>query len=151
MMAHAIDACRRGIDAGQTPFACAIAQEGRLIAVAHNTVWRDVDITAHAEMMALRDACHALGRIDLSGCDLYTTCEPCPMCLAASHWARIGTVFFGATIADAQAAGFNELAVPAQELVTRGGSPMKVVGGVLHDECAALFEEWRRRPDARTY
>ncbi|HEX9593007.1 MAG TPA: nucleoside deaminase [bacterium] len=150
-MGHAIDACRQGIAQGQTPFGCAIAQEGRLIAAAHNTVWRDVDITAHAEINALRVACRALGRIDLAGCDLYTTCEPCPMCLAASHWARIDTLFFGATIADAQAAGFNELALPAQELVIRGRSPMHVIGAVLHDDCAALFEEWRRRPDARAY
>jgi guanine deaminase len=151
MMRHAIDACRDGIVAGQTPFGCAIVLQGRLIAAAHNTVWRDMDITAHAEINAIRAACRALNRVDLSGCDLYTTCEPCPMCLAAGHWARIETVYFGATIADAQAAGFNELAVPAQELVTRGHSPMRVMGAVLHDACTALFAEWRQRPDARTY
>lgn len=151
MMRHAIHACREGIAQGQTPFACAVVRQGRLIAVAHNTVWRDLDVTAHAEINALRAACQALGRVDLSGCDLYTTCEPCPMCLAAGHWARIDTVYFGATIADARAAGFNELALPAQDLVARGGSPMQVVGAVLYDECAALFEEWLGRPDARTY
>jgi guanine deaminase len=151
MMGEAIDACRQGIADGQTPFGCAIAHHGRVVVAAHNTVWRDLDITAHAEINALRAACHALGRVDLSGCDLYTTCEPCPMCLAASHWARIVTVYFGATIADARAAGFNELALPAQELVTRGGSPVRVIGGVLHDECVALFDEWRRGPEARTY
>ena len=150
-MHHAIDACRRGIALGQTPFGCTIVHQGRVITTAHNTVWRDLDITAHAEINALRAACRALGRIDLSGCELYTTCEPCPMCLAAGHWARLDTVYFGATIADAQAAGFNELALPAQEMVTRGGSRLRVVGPVLRAECAALFDEWCRRPDARSY
>lgn len=150
-MHHAIAACRQGIAAGQTPFGCAIVAEGRLIVAAHNTVWRDLDITAHAEINAIRAACRALGRVDLSGCDLYTTCEPCPMCLAASHWARIDTLYFGATIADAQAAGFHELALPAQELVTRGHSPLRVAGPVLQAECAALFTEWRQRPDAQAY
>jgi len=151
MMLRAIDACRQGIAQGQTPFGCAIVTDGRVIAAAHNTVWRDLDITAHAEINAIRAACRALGRVDLAGCDLYATCEPCPMCLAASHWARTDTVYFGATIADARAAGFNELTLPAQEIVNRGNSPVRVIGAVLHDECAALFEEWRRRPDARTY
>jgi tRNA(Arg) A34 adenosine deaminase TadA len=150
-MQHAIHACRQGIAQGQTPFGCAIVTGGRLVAATHNTVWRDVDITAHAEINAIRATCHELGRVDLAGCDLYTTCEPCPMCLAASHWARIDTIYFGATIADAAAAGFHELVLPAQELATRGGSPLRVIGAVRHDECVALFEEWRRRPDARTY
>jgi len=150
-MLRAIDACRQGIAQGQTPFGCAIVHEGRLIAAAHNTVWRDLDITAHAEINAIRAACLELHRVDLAGCDLYATCEPCPMCLAASHWARIDTVYFGAAIADAQAAGFNELALTAHDLVTRGNSPLRVVGAVMRDKCTALFEEWLQRPDARTY
>jgi len=151
MMHHAIDACRQGIAQGQTPFGCAIVKEGRVIAAAHNTVWRDLDITAHAEINAIRAACRELGRVDLAGCDLYTTCEPCPMCLAASHWARIDTLYFGATIADAQAAGFNELDLAARRMVELGGSALRVVGPVLRDECAALFDEWQRRPNARSY
>lgn len=150
-MHHAIDACRQGIAQGQTPFGCAIVKEGRVIAAAHNTVWRDLDITAHAEINAIRAACRELGRVDLAGCDLYTTCEPCPMCLAASHWARIDTLYFGATIADAQAAGFNELDLAARRMVELGGSALRVVGPVLRDECAALFDEWQRRPNARSY
>lgn len=151
MIHRAIDACRQGIAQGQTPFGCAIVKEGRVIAAAHNTVWRDLDITAHAEINAIRAACRELGRVDLAGCDLYTTCEPCPMCLAASHWARIDTLYFGATIADAQAAGFNELDLAARRMVELGGSALRVVGPVLRDECAALFDEWQRRPNARSY
>lgn len=151
LMGRAIAICRDGIAAGQTPFGCVIARDGKIVAAAHNTVWRDTDITAHAEINAIRAACRALATVDLTGCDLYTTCEPCPMCLAASHWARIDTVYFGATINDAAAAGFHELALPAQELVRQGNSPLRVVGPLLREECVALFGEWRRRPDARSY
>ncbi len=151
LMGAAIAACRKGIEVGQTPFGCAIAREGEVVVATHNTVWHDTDITAHAEINAIRAACRQLGTIDLSGCDLYTTCEPCPMCLAASHWARIRAVYFGATIADAEAAGFHELRVGAEALARLGGSPLMVVGGIERDACRALFEAWRRRPRARSY
>ena len=82
---QAIEVCRQGIAAGQSPFGAVIVRERRVIAAAHNTVWRDNDPTAHAEVNALRAAASALKTIDLGGCTLYSTCEPCPMCLAASH------------------------------------------------------------------
>jgi len=151
MMHHAIDACRQGIAQGQTPFGCAIVKEDRPIAAAHNTVWCDLDVTAHAEINAIRAACRELGRVDLTGCDLEPTCEPCPMCLAASHWARIDTVYFGATIADAQAARFNELDLAARRMVELGGSALRVVGPVLQDECAVLFDEWQRQANPQSY
>ncbi|RMF85181.1 MAG: nucleoside deaminase [Nitrospirae bacterium] len=150
-MAAAIAAAREGIATGQTPFGCAVVRAGEVVAAAHNTVWRDTDITAHAEVNGLRAACRSLGTIDLSGCDLYTTCEPCPMCLAAAHWARIRTVYFGATIADAAAAGFHELRVPAAELARLGGSPLAVVGGIEPEACRALFREWQASGRARGY
>lgn len=151
LMGRAIAICRDGIAAGQTPFGCVIARDGKIVATAHNTVWRDTDITAHAEINAIRAACRALDTVELTGCDLYTTCEPCPMCLAASHWARIRTVYFGATINDAAAAGFHELHLPAAELARRGGSPLIVVDGIERDTCRALFETWQKRPGARSY
>jgi len=97
------------------PFGCAIARGDELIAVAHNTVVATTDVTAHAEVNALRLACKTTGQIHLDGCVVATTCEPCPMCMAALHWARVETVYFGASIADADAAGFNELQVPAAD------------------------------------
>src|SRR5689334_14139061 len=103
---RAIAVCEQGIAAGQAPFGAVVVRDGVAVALAHNTVWRDGDPTAHAEINALRAAAAALGTIDLTGCTLYCTCEPCPMCLAALHWAKVTRLVFGAGIADAEAAGF---------------------------------------------
>jgi tRNA(Arg) A34 adenosine deaminase TadA len=143
-MRRAIDVTREGIAAGQSPFGSVVVKDGRIVAATHNTVWRDTDTTAHAEVNCLRAAAKALATIDLSGCTLYSTCEPCPMCLAAIHWAKVDRVVFGATINDAAKAGFNEMHVPAAELARMGGSRLKVESGLLQDECAALFGEWKR-------
>jgi tRNA(Arg) A34 adenosine deaminase TadA len=151
LMSLAIDAARRGIVAGQSPFGCAIASAERVVAVAHNQVLATTDITCHAEVNALRQACREVGAIHLSGYAVATTCEPCPMCMAALHWARVGTVYYGASIADAAAAGFNELHLPAAELLRLGGSAVELVPGVLAEECVALFQEWSRSPLARSY
>jgi len=140
---RAIAVCQQGIAAGQSPFGAVVVREGVVVASAHNTVWRDGDPTAHAEVNALRAAASALRTIDLHGCTLYSTCEPCPMCLAATHWAKVDRVVFGAGINDATAAGFNELAVPAATLAAMGRSPLRVEGGVLVAECADLFRQWR--------
>jgi guanine deaminase len=151
LMQLAIDKCREGIVAGQSPFGCAIAQGGRIVSVGHNTVLLTTDITAHAEINAIRAACQEVGDIFLTGAIVATTCEPCPMCMAALHWARVHTVYFGATIADAEAAGFNEICVPAAELLRIGESSVKLVPGVLLDECRRLFDEWKRIPGRQVY
>jgi tRNA(Arg) A34 adenosine deaminase TadA len=150
-MRLAIEACRQGIAAGQSPFGCAIARDGRLLGSAHNTVLQTTDITAHAEINAIRLGCQAVSDIFLAGAVVATTCEPCPMCLAALHWARVDTIYYGATIADAGAAGFNELAMPAAELLRQGGSRVKLVPGLLADECRQLFKEWNANPMRRVY
>ncbi|MGH9480880.1 MAG: nucleoside deaminase [Terriglobales bacterium] len=142
-MRTALAAARAGIAAGQSPFGCTIVQGGELIASAHNQVWAAGDPTAHAEIEAIRTAARKLGAIALSGCVLYTTCEPCPMCMAAIHWARIERVVFGASIADAAAAGFHELHLPARELLQRGGSKVMLTGGCLAAACRSLFDEWK--------
>jgi guanine deaminase len=144
LMRLAIDKARAGVAAGQSPFGCAIARQGRVLAVAHNTVWLSTDPTAHAEVNAIREACRLAGSVHLAGAVVATTCEPCPMCMAALHWARVERVWYGATIADAAAAGFNELSVPAAELAERGGRIM-LSGGLLAEECRALFSDWRAR------
>jgi len=151
LMQLAIDKCREGIAAGQSPFGCAIAQGGRVLSVSHNTVLRTTDITAHAEMNAIRAACLEVGDIFLSGAIVATTCEPCPMCMAALHWARVDTVYFGATIADAEAAGFNELCVPAAELLRIGESSVKLASNVLSDDCRRLFDTWKNVPGRQVY
>jgi guanine deaminase len=144
LMQMAIDKARAGIAKGQSPFGCTIALGDQVVAASHNHVWLTTDITAHAEITALRQACRETGQVHLLGALVATTCEPCPMCMAALHWARVDTVYYGATIADARAAGFNELAVPARELLKQGGSTVKLVENMLRAECAGLFDEWKR-------
>ena len=151
LMQLAVEAARMGIADGQSPFGCAIAREDKVLAVAHNTVVAATDITAHAEINALRAACRAADNVHLDECLVATTCEPCPMCMAALHWARVGTVMFGATIADAESAGFNELRVPAADVLKIGGSTVKLEPGVLSTECQHLFREWQERPDRVLY
>ncbi|MGE0758879.1 MAG: nucleoside deaminase [Pirellulaceae bacterium] len=151
LMRHAIAAARQGIADGQSPFGCAIACGDELIAVEHNLVLATTDITAHAEITALRSACRQRRAIHLVGCIVASTCEPCPMCMAALHWARVDAVYFGATIADAAHAGFNELAIPAEEVLRRGRSQVRLVPEILPAECQALFGEFIRRPAHRVY
>lgn len=151
LMEAAIDVARRGIAAGQTPFGCAIALDSKLIAATHNTVLATTDITAHAEVNALRAACSTTQRILLEGAVVATTCEPCPMCMAALHWARVDVVYYGATISDAGRAGFHELTLPAAELLARGRSSVRLVPGIMAAECRALFAEWQSRDDRRVY
>jgi len=151
LMRLAIEKCRQGLSVGQSPFGCAIARDGELLAAAHNSVVATTDITAHAEVNAVRAACRVVGDIVLEGAVVATTCEPCPMCMAALHWARVDTVYYGATIADADAAGFNELALPAAELLRLGGSKVKLVPGLLPIECRQLFAEWNENPNRKVY
>src|SRR5687767_13803522 len=110
-MRAAIRKAQEGIEAGQSPFGSVIVDGGRIVAATHNTVWRDGDPTAHAEVNCIRAAAQAMKTIFLRGTTLYSTTEPCPMCLSAIHWAKIERVVFGAVIADAVAAGFCELCV----------------------------------------
>ena len=151
LMQLAIEKCRRGIAAGQSPFGCAIARGDEVLSCSHNTVVLTTDITAHAEVNAIREACQAVGDIFLDGAIVATTCEPCPMCMAALHWARVDTVYYGATIADADVAGFNELQLPAAELLRIGKSKLKLVPQVLPAECKQLFAEWKANPARRVY
>lgn len=151
LMEMAIEKCREGLDAGQSPFGCAIALGDRVVACSHNTVAATTDITAHAEVNALREACLATGQILLDGAIVATTCEPCPMCMAALHWARVETVYYGASIADAESAGFNELSLPAAQLLEIGGSDVKLIGGTLVQPCRELFVDWLGRPTRTVY
>jgi guanine deaminase len=150
-MRLAIAKAREGIAAGQSPFGSVLVLEGRAIATTHNSVWLDTDPTAHAEVNCLRVAARDLRTIGLEGSTLYSTCEPCPMCLAAIHWAKVDRLVFGASIADAAEAGFSEMPVAARELARLGRSPLAVEGGLLVEECVALFREWKGAGLGRSY
>jgi tRNA(Arg) A34 adenosine deaminase TadA len=150
-MRLAIEVTREGIEKGQTPFGAVIVKEGEVIASSHNQVWMDTDITAHAEINTIRAACRTLNTIDLSGAAIYSTCEPCPMCFSASHWARLERIVYGATIEDAAHAGFHELSIHNHLMKEIGGSEIAITAGILREECAALFDLWNLRADKRTY
>jgi len=140
-----------GVRQGQTPFGACIVKDGRVLACEHNRVWQTTDITAHAEVIAIRVACQKLGTIDLSGATIYSTCEPCPMCFSACHWARIPTIIYGASIADALVSGFNELRISNRRLREMSRSGVVIKGGLLKDDCRAIFSAWLNRQNRRVY
>lgn len=150
-MRLAIEKAREGIHSGQTPFGACIVKNGEVISCVHNIVLNSTDITAHAEINAIRQACRRLNTIDLSGCSIYSTCEPCPMCFSACHWARISKVVFGASIEDAHDSGFNELHIPNKTLKELGESKIEIIADFLRDECLSVFHEWEELPNKKVY
>lgn len=108
-MALAIDLAMKNVETGAGgPFGAVVVKDGKVIASAANCVTATNDPTAHAEVMAIRKACQALGTFQLEGCEIYTSCEPCPMCLGAMYWARPAAVYYANTRADAAGAGFDD-------------------------------------------
>jgi len=150
-MQLAIDKAREGINEGQTPFGACIVKDNEVISCEHNVVWGSTDITAHAEIHAIRKACEKLNRIDLEGCTIYSTCEPCPMCFSAIHWAKISKIVFGARIADAEAAGFHELAISNETMKEQGKSKVELIPEVLQEEAKRLFDEWKAKHGEKVY
>lgn len=127
------------------PFGAVIVRDGRIVAEGVNAVTATCDPTAHAEVSAIRAACRALGTFALAGCELYTSCEPCPMCLAAAYWARLEAIYFGASAADAARAGFDDAFLYAEfnqnrQLRTLPEQQM------LADEAQASFDAWIASP-----
>jgi guanine deaminase len=150
-MRLAIARAKEGVFKKQTPFGACIVKNGKVISCVHNKVWKDTDITAHAEVTAIREACRKIKSIDLSGSVIYSTCEPCPMCFSACHWARISKIVYGASISDARDIGFGELFISNKKMKRAGESPIKVIGGCLRRDNLELFRMWSRRRDKRVY
>jgi guanine deaminase len=144
-MRLAIAKAKEGIKNRQTPFGACIVKNGKVISCEHNVVWKTKDSTMHAEMHAIRAACKKLKTIDLSGCKIYSTTEPCPMCFSAIHWAKIDKIVFGCRISDAAKAGFSELTISNKEMKKRGKSNVKVVADFLREENLELFKEFKKR------
>ena len=140
-MRAALAAARRGMLAGEPPVGACLVADGKIIATLSNAVIGELDITAHAEMRVIREACRQLRRLDLSECTLYVTVEPCLMCLTACHYAGIAEVFYGAAIADMNAITGNEVgSSPGASL--RDMVSLKLEGGCLAAECRALIASW---------
>lgn len=150
-MRLAIAKAAEGMKNNNTPFGACLAKDGEVISCCHNQVLEALDITAHAEIVALRECCAKTGRIDLEGFTLYTTCEPCPMCFSAAHWANVSRIVFGARIEDAAAAGFRELRISNQKMKALGPSAVELCGPVLADEARALFKAFDELPGKKTY
>lgn len=150
-MRHAIRLARTGMTANAGgPFGCVVVQAGEILAEGHNQVLSHHDPTAHAEIVAIRAACRRVGHFELRGCDLYTSCEPCPMCLGAANWARVDRIFYAGTREDAAAAGFDdewlyrEVTLP---LVERRIPTLPL----LRHEAAPLFDDWLAKADRVAY
>ncbi len=150
-MKLAVEEARRGVLEGHGgPFGAVIVRNGEVVAAAHNTVVHSKDPTAHAEVNAIRMASARLGRFDLSDCELYTTCEPCPMCLAAIHWARIPVVYQGATRQDAAAAGFDDQFL--YDVFEGKAAETRVRQEALgREDCLTAFELWNNKADRVPY
>lgn len=122
------------------PFGAVVVKDGKVIATAHNMVLKNNDPTAHGEIMAIRSSCKELGSFDLSGCELYTTGEPCPMCLCACMWANIDKIYYGCTIMDNQDIGFRDKRF--DELLGNRVNIKDYLICIDRDECLKLFKEY---------
>jgi guanine deaminase len=131
------------------PFGAVVARSGEIIAKAHNRVLKTNDPTAHAEVVAIRRAAKKLGTFDLSDCEIYSTCEPCPMCLAAIYWANIKKVFYGCTRKDAEKIGFRDKRL--YDLMKKRKSPAVDKIKLERGECLKPFREWTRKKDRTNY
>lgn len=143
-MKIAIAEAQKGIRAGHGgPFGCVVVMDGNIVGKGHNEVIKRSDPTCHGEVMAIRDACKKLGTFDLSGCELYTTAEPCPMCAGAIKWANISKVWYGCNIADTDSIGFRDKVFYE--------APEDISEELDRAECLELFEEYRSISDKKLY
>ena len=150
LMALAAKEARAGVRKGHGgPFGAVIARNGRLVSKAHNEVLSTNDPTAHAEILAIRRASKKLKRFDLEDCEIYCTCEPCPMCLGAIHWAKIGKVYFGCGRDDAAAMGFSDKEL--YDIFRHPSHESIELVSVKSGECSALLEMWRRKKRKMLY
>jgi tRNA(Arg) A34 adenosine deaminase TadA len=150
LMRRAIALAMENVQEGGGPFAALVVKDGVVVAEGANRVTATNDPTAHAEVMAIRAACAALDTFQLTGCDLYTTCEPCPMCLGAIYWARPDRVFYASGKLDAAGAGFDDAFI--YEEIERAPVDRKIpMAQLLGGEAAAVFAAWNQNADRIDY
>jgi tRNA(Arg) A34 adenosine deaminase TadA len=132
------------------PFACVIVKDGKIIARGTNLVTSTNDPTAHAEIVAIRQACKEIGSYQLTGCEIYTSCEPCPMCLGAIYWARPDKIYFANSRDDAAKAGFDDLFI-YEELPKKISERVIPTQQIMREEALAAFREWEQKQDKVQY
>lgn len=150
LMRRAIALSLESMKQGGGPFGAVIVRDGEVIAEGMNRVVPDCDPTAHAEVQAIRAAAARLGTFDLGGCTIYTSCEPCPMCLGAIYWARIGRMCYGNGKRDAAAAGFDDDFI-YRELDLPAGNRQLKSQVLLPEEAIEAFRIWETKPDRTDY
>jgi guanine deaminase len=150
-MARAIQLAIENVRSGQGgPFGAVVARDGDIIAEGANRVTLTNDPTAHAEVVAIRQACQTLSFFELKGCELYTSCEPCPMCLGAIYWTRLSRVYFGSLAADATQAGFDDSFIYREisQQHHERGIPMVQM---MREEALTAFRAWQEKSDKIRY
>ncbi|HEV7455167.1 MAG TPA: nucleoside deaminase [Roseococcus sp.] len=149
-MRRALDLAAEGVAAGGGPFGAVVVRDGRILGEGRNNVVPGRDPTQHAEVVAIRAACEAVGSHDLSGATIYTSCEPCPMCLGAIWWSRIGAIVYGNDRADAAAIGFDDDAL-YQEVARPLTDRALKLRRLMAAEAREAFRLWTEKPDRVPY
>lgn len=150
LMRKAIELSVRNVAEGGGPFGAVIAKDGEIIATGVNRVTADHDPTAHAEVSAIREAARKLGTFDLGGCEIYSSCEPCPMCLGAIYWARLDRLYYGNDKHDAAAIGFDDAFI-YKELDLEPENRRLESQRLLSREAIKAFEAWQSKTDKTEY
>lgn len=150
LMREAIRLSEENVANGGGPFGAVIARGGEIIATGVNRVTASNDPTAHAEVSAIRRAAQQLGTFNLAGCEIFTSCEPCPMCLGAIYWARLDRVYYANTKADARDIGFDDSFIYDELALPRDRRKLPSVP-MMRNEAIKVFEEWARKEDKVEY
>ena len=150
-MARAIQLSLENVRSGRGgPFGAVVVNKGAIIGEGANQVTSTNDPTAHAEVLAIREACKRLGSFSLEGCEIYASCEPCPMCLSAIYWARLARIYFANAAADASKIGFDDSVIYRE--IAQPHSQRKIpMIQLMRNEALAVFRAWEARPDKITY
>jgi tRNA(Arg) A34 adenosine deaminase TadA len=150
-MARAIQLSLENVRLGRGgPFAALVVKDGRVISEGTNLVTSENDPTAHAEIVAIRRACLALATFQLTGCEIYASCEPCPMCLGAIYWARLDRLFYACQAEDAARAGFDDSLIRAELSLPHQGRRIPMLQ-LMREEGLAAFEAWMANPNKIPY
>ena len=149
-MIRAIELSIKSVDSGTGPFGAVIVKDNKIVSEGFNIVTSSNDPTSHAEIVAIRNACKILNNFSLEGCDLYTTCEPCPMCLSAIYWARIERVYYANTRSDAQKIDFSDAMIYEElnKTIKNRKIPMRQM---MRDEALKAFDLWNKKEDKVKY